>query len=659
MLVVFVAFEDNPSTNPAFTNAEHAHEWDMSKNKGLPEFVDAKTGRFEQFFFQTPEEFSTRIDSVEYNYSKDFYLMSKGGFRVMGEVFKDSNNLPAVVRISPEGCAGWTHTNKKAWEAMQKLNPRADFARFDTRKNSPNFDFDNSTSQPDKILDYVIFVYRYKKDWGASIQPAPGMQNWIGSGGGFASTGLWVEDPINGYKCVEGFTMSHNSGVFIHEIGHTLHNAPHLWGTNGVVGDYFYRPAIGWGVTSSIALFKAGFFAWERWYLGFMDLVADIKIPEKLPFRQTFRLRDFQVSGDAARVELPFSKGQYVWFENHQIQHGFDKHVFNQQTIGADTMQNAPAGMYMYVSPLPDSRNHIIAALSSWANSVRPLNAAGNYDYALSPLPPLVNAWGNDLYHWKRGAANPLSGLNPYWHYPFDKNKNGALDINPDYNTGKSDSWFILREEIAPDSFANTYAGFGQYAPQKAPYYTRTPAFQPGDILDMSSNPMLTNHPKFSYQQQKLEPFYLNGLKVSILKVAKSKDLEVLVEYGQTSISKNTRWAGEIVLPNISQNAEADAVLAPKVRLILDKSQTPNRQYAQADGSFVNPTILRINADACLKLSKNSVLEIRQGASLELEKGAKIILEKGAKLLAPEAVLAKIPKEAIQAHPSARLIKKD
>jgi hypothetical protein len=100
--------------------------------------------------------------------------------------------------------------------------------------------------------------------------------------------------------------MMWNSGVFVHELAHTLFNAPHLWGANGTVGNFFYRPSVGWGATSTIPLFQ-GFNAWESWYAGFSEITYDVN-DSLTKFQNEFILDDYLTSelgiGAAQRAKL-------------------------------------------------------------------------------------------------------------------------------------------------------------------------------------------------------------------------------------------------------------------------------------------------------------------------------------------------------------------
>lgn len=631
-LIVPVIFKDSCETNPKFRNSEMPIKgWQMQHGKRLPDMVDPETGDCPEWVFNRSEHFEVFKDSNLFNESNFYYHISQGEFRFMADIFKDSTGRPTVVEIEPQGGFHWSHMNKKALEEMKRLNPNFDWAAYDQRKNNPQYKFDNSVDpQPDKIVDYIIFVYRYSPGW--QQQPHPGMKGWVGSGGGFASpSGIQLET-YNGYKFSEGFTMMWNSGVFIHELGHTLYNLPHLWGSNSTVGDYFYQPNVGWGATSTISMFQM-FGAWESWYLGYLKPIADIKNQDDLKAGNEFILRDYFTTGDAIRIEIPFSDGQHLWLENHQKIHPFDEHIWANSAVGKDPLATTASGVYAYIEDVAGSQETIISALSSACNGIKLLNAAGNYDYSYVDEPPAKNAWNNDIYRFRRGDANPISGTNPFYQYRDDFNKDGKIDVNTNYNAARNEGASIACEEIAPDSFVHLYHNFGLYNAEKAYYYSRTPAFQAGDVLDMGSNPIVTNYPKYNIKQQDLNPMYLNGLEIRFFSTPTSGEILVKVNFNKTLLENDQRWAGNIVLPNITGDTKPDLVIQIARTLLLNKSGIPNRHSKTELGDFINPTILTVESGASLLLKRRAKIIIDSGTSLILDKGVELTLESRAKII--------------------------
>ena len=661
VLLVFVTYKDKNASNPSFENKNcNLANWDYTQNNKLPNFVNAETGACPSYIFNTEADFETQIDLVLNNFSKEFFLMSNGTFKMIGEVFTDAEGKPTVVEIDPTDGYSWTNMNGRAVEAMQKINPKMDYTRFDQRQNSPNFKFDNSDTtrhKPDKMLDFVVFVHRYNNAW--KEVPKQGMRAWVGSTGGFASTGVSPRNKINGYRIAEGFTMTYNSGVFIHEVAHVLFNAPHIMGVNNVVGNHFYLLSAGWGVMSPINIF-GGFNAWERWYSGFIDLAVDIQSPKDIEPINVFVLRDYFTTGDAIRIKIPFSKGQHLWLENHAKLHPLDEHPWRGKILGkGDTIARAAQGIYAYIEDVEGSRNVIFSALSNRANGIKVLHAGGNYDYEMyEDLPDGRNNWGNVLKSFRRLEANPISGINNLYRFPYDKNKDGVIKIDPNYNSSRTEwSAPIIKEEVEPDSFVHLYGSFGAYDARKAKGYIDPVAYRAGDYLDMSSNPMPLNYPKYDLKKKKLAPYVLNGLALKFSALENSTDMKVEVRFEQVQLCQDRRWTGDIELPNITKDARADLEILPRTKLVLNKSGTTNTHVQTAVGDFVNPTFLRIKEGATLHLKEKSKLILEDNTTLIVEAGGKIILDKKAKIILESKAKFIVDDAQLQKHKRAKIIR--
>ncbi|MDC0231154.1 hypothetical protein OAK19_04245 [Aureispira] len=660
VLLVFVTYKDKSTANSAFYNKNNKlPDWDYTQNNKLPLFVDPVTGDCPSYIFNRDTDFEKYMDMEKNNFSKQFASMSNHKFKLIGEVFKDSKGKPTVVEIDPGGGYSWTQMNGLAVEAMQKMNPNVDLSSFDQRKNRPNFQFDNSDTtihKADKIIDFVVFVHRYNKNW--RQQPKASMRGWIGSGGGFAATGILPSNKLNGYRFAEGFTMTYRSGVFVHEVAHVLFNAPHIMGVNNVVGDFFYLMSAGWGIMAPIGIFS-GFNAWERWYSGFIDLVADIKDEKDLKGGNIFVLRDYFTTGDALRIEIPFSGGQHLWLENHEKIHPYDEHPWKGNVLGKrDTIFGTAAGIYAFVESIEGSRNNIFSALSSRANGIKVLNASGNYDYHMyKEKPALKNNWGNVMHSFKRLDPNPISGINNFYRFPFDGNDDGIIEIDPNYNSSKTEwSAPIFREEIQSDSFVNLYGSFGSYNPSKAGGYTGPVAFRDGDYLDINSNPLPLNYPKYILKNKALKPYVLNGLAMKFSAIENSKDMLVEIRFKQVDLCQSRRWAGNIELPDITNDEKADLIISKCTHLIIDKSGTKNTHLITKQGDFVIPSVFTVRNDACLHLKDKSRLIIKDDSKLILEKGARLIMDRKSQIIiSPNAELV-LNRNGIKKHKSAKII---
>lgn len=656
-LIVYVSYKDQNSANPAFNNKD-LHDWKYNVEHLFPDYVDPSNGDCPSFIFNKEADFEDpSLRSFE-NFSTLFHQMSLGAFKFIGEVIKDTDGKPLEVFLDPGKGYSWMEMNRLAVEAINKKIPDADLSRFDLRTNQPMYKFDNSDTelhQPDGILDFVVFIHRYSKNW--KEQPKNSMRSWMGSGGGFAATGIPPNQKINGFSIADGFTMTYRSGVFVHEIAHVLFNAPHIMGVNNVIGDYFYLQNAGWGVMAPISLFS-GFNAWERWYAGFIDLVADIKVEDDLSINNRFLLRDYITSGDAIRIEIPFSGGQYLWLENHQKIHPMDQHPWKGKTISkGETIGDSDCGIYAFVENIESSRSRIFSAVSNKANGIKVLHAGGNYDYELVENEKVLNnAWGNELYSFRRLDANPIAGLNNLFRFPLDKDGDGSIYMDKNYNSSKSEQGLsIYREEIEADSFVNLYGGFGTW---NAAYetYGRSAAFKDGDYLDMNSNPMPLNYPKYNYTSKRLNPFYLNGLALKFEKVKGTQDYLVEIRQQMNKLCESTRWTGHIILPDITKDDKADLIIKPCVKLRLDRSGTVNTHEKRQDGTFVLPTQFEISEGAFLLMEKRSTIIVESDSELKFHQGARLKMDKKATLIIKKGANLDLGSLQPEMHPSAKII---
>lgn len=638
-LVVFIGFKDSLPCNPSFTNVgQDVDEWPVdAMGNGLPNYVDPITGECPKLIFSKDEHFQLyQNDPSALSVSKFWHTMSfpEESFRFMGDVFRDKNGKPVRVDIDPCGTASFPQLNRLVVERMREINPDFDLSPFDTRKNYPYFAFDNSDStksKPDQKVDFAFFIYRFSSSW--SNPPLKGMPRWMGTGGGFASLGsasMAGESGKQGISFAEGFTLPSGGGLpiplIVHEIAHILYNSPHLFGPNGTVGDYFYPLATGTAATSTLSGFR-GFNPWERWYQGFIE-------PKEIKNDTSITLNDYVPSGDVARVEIPFSKGQHLWVEYRSGKTIFDKHEWAGGEIDKDgsKVPEMGSGAMVLIENTASDRSQIVGALSDKCNSQRYLNAAGNWDY--QKLDTFVkNNWANKLYSFKRLRQNAISGTNPWVFYRDDLDKDGEIRLSKDYNSADNEGFgvWINREEVKPGEFQNLYHAFGGFNP-KAEGYSRKPYFQEGDFLGMGTNPMPLNIPKYNDATSSLDTTFLNGLEISFSHQTDSQ-IKVTFKFKRTELKNDFRLTGLVALPNITSDSSPDLIVGRKKRLVLDKSGTVNRHTRTEEGDFINPTVFVVKSGATILLRRRSKLVVADGSSLIIEKGGKLAKERGAKLI--------------------------
>lgn len=631
ILVVFASFKDKPTSNSDFENEKcSVRSWSKNPN-GLPDFVDSATGEFPELAYSKIEDFETyRNNSDVRGLSKYYEEMSLGKFHLLAGTFRDSLNKPVCVQIDAASCKSWADANARVLKEMQKINPHFDLRPYDNRKNTPNFLFDNSTTEPDGLADYVIIVHRYNNAWNNKFVPVNGMARWVGSGGGYAALSGAENVPAfsNGIKITsEGFTMALgndclNIPLYVHEIAHRLYNCPHFFGVNGVSGQYFHVPCTGWSATQPHIFLTMN--AWERWYAGMIEILAEVKESDST---QVFVLRDFARTGDALRIDIPFSSGQSLWLENHQIISDLDHHAWYNGTPDADApIANATKGIYMMVEDVCKSRKEIVTALGAkTAGGLRIIPGDGQNDYSKSDT-VVTNNWGNRLNTFKRGRENSLSGMSPLIFFRSDENGDGVIRIDEGTNSAANEGigMMIAREEWNGRAY-NMYRSFGSRR-EVFKNYARGFSFAEGAIIGMGSNPMIVNMPRYIQKDTAMFPFFLNGLELKI-NYTPIGDAIVSIKYKQTRLLQNTRWTGRIILPNISRDTLPDLIVQSKMEILFDKSGMPNRHIRTVDKDFVTPTTFTVVQGATLKLEKKAKMKFEDGSTLILEKGSTIILD--------------------------------
>ncbi|HET8964234.1 MAG TPA: hypothetical protein VFM99_10065, partial [Chitinophagales bacterium] len=185
------------------------------------------------------------------NLTSYYHTMSEGKFTVTGEVY------PELLVVSPiYGSLGLNYSTALL-DAVDLINQKTNLSfdynygnRFDERVNNPLYLFDNSLysnitldpAEPDGKIDFVCFVYRIG-------------ENCNGSSGLNTDAGELEDDntPVNIFQIKTGISITSMCSdskslrqVFSHEFAHNVYGAPHTWGVNGVVGNYYYSYN-GWG----------------------------------------------------------------------------------------------------------------------------------------------------------------------------------------------------------------------------------------------------------------------------------------------------------------------------------------------------------------------------------------------------------------------------
>ncbi len=580
--------------------------------------------------------------------------MSRGKFRLMGGVFTDPSGKPIRVNVTANA-SGWSSYNTAVLNKMKIINPTFNFGLYDNRTNFPTYKCDNSVSVPDMKPDYVVIIWRYNSGWDIKIQP--GLENIVYTPIDYSSVN------IGGYNFdAAGYVLAGGDGggigSFVHELGHQLFSGPHYLGANNAMGDRMYIHQSGWGMVTTSAQ-NEGCNAFERWLLGWSDnkasgIDANILQPSDLQNNGIYTLKDFLTTGDAIRIRIP-KTNQHVWIENHQKKSIWDvkQNVGDDLSLGNETVADFEAGLYMMVEDMLPSFSSITTGFltsSTKVNSVKLINAQGQYDYSRDPVPPLP-IWDdmscNIVYTFGRQKANPLSGTHPGMQYVDDfityninrSNctatsipKDGVIKSTFDHNGGanRKEAFFMMKETngTATNMLYGGYGGRNTEAINN--FNRRSDAFQVGDKINMGTNPTITNYPLFSRINNRLDTTFLNSLSIEVLSKS-GDDVTIQVKLNNYAVNDNPRWTGNIGLRNISNDVNPDLNLAVGKNILIDQSGYTNRLTKHPiTNKFVNPTVFTLSESAFVNMNTNSTITVDSGSTIVMKNTSKIVVASGA-----------------------------
>lgn len=641
VLIVFAGME-------GFENKPEITGWsnNVSPDYQLPDFVDAKTYKMSPFFFSDDKDFTNIPDENKLSVSNIMNLMSKPNedFKMVGNIFSDKDGKPVLVTIPKEEylkCRSFSCFNSLVLKQMQKIlseydDPKAYLAKFDNRKNSPNYNFDNSKTSGDGIIDYLVLIYRYHHKW--KKQPKKGMVQWAGSQGGYVTSSIFPrKSRLFDYKFSTGFVAVGSSlndlkNTFLHEMGHGLFDCPHYFGGNTVAGKHFYSSVIGIGLTAPAPIYAKTLTAWSRSHLGYID-------PTHVQKNGIYEIGDFVITGDAIKVDIPFSEGQHLWIQNHSGHYHPEiyNHVWQNTRIGKGDirLKEPPRGLMMYVEDISKDRFDT-NILVKGANGARAIHPKGNFDYIIDTSRTTKTNWGNTMFLIEQTDANPIGGVSPWHPLRYDFNGDGKIKHTSNFNRGFKNEQHVIGWEMVNGKPEYTYRGWGI---DGAAYGFFTPTrFNTGDVLSMGTNPTIINYPKFDSKKDKRDPFFLNGLYVKIIDIdTVSGKTKVEIKFKQTAVNDNVRWTGDIVLPNITEDEKPDLVLDDNKTILINLSGVANKTKIHPDTKFfTEPSTFTIAKDATLHLKKNARIIVKSFSTFIIEAGAKIILDEGAMILIEE-----------------------
>ena len=599
----------------------HAEEWPVGAM-----FPNWMTGNSDRPFYCDYSEFSQDVysDTTRKPVSNFYYQMSNGLFRLIAEYYPDT----ITVELSDDD--NWGSVNRKA---LQRMSSNYNWSRFDNRTNYPNYSYDNSESQPDSKIDYIVFCHRLKWEWD-TIHPYPDQMKRVPLKGanGFDGTGLWNESVGGGFYISDGFTLMTGwydpIGIFPHEIGHVLYSGPHYGGGNSVCGKYFYTPSSGWGMMNIMRNYTCAL-GWERYILDWTpqiktsNISADIdEASDLIVTNGIYTMRDFITTGDAIRIKLPTIDGshQYIWLENHQGVSTFDGAMHRGLFCG-DSSAEYKKGLIAYIEGYSHVKDETVVNLITHGNAIRWLSRNGDFDYSFIPTELQYGViCGNKTYPMFTDRANPLGGQSVNEHVRHDYDNNGYIRHNDDWNgpgrNANEQAWVVDLNDEEPTARWITGTGL---------------QFHNGDKVGMATNPTVRNMPKYDSNNKKMGDYYLNGISFEVLSENPDGSMTVKIRLDDVAVDRDVRWAAaSIVLGDITGDSRPDVDVQPNITLTIDMSGTPNRHLNPDNPNhtpsvvedFITPTTFSCRNGSYFRQDTSSTVEVINKSSLVLESGS-------------------------------------
>ncbi len=640
VLVVYAGFTNDNDPKAPLYNDEN---WPSSEQ--FPKYS-------EEIFYSDPSKFSDT--ATDKSLSNFFYQMSRDSedpLKIVG------HKLPIRIDVQATNkgnAKGWGYYFRKVFNKLDSL-PNIDWQKFDQRKNNPNYRFDNSKTGPDGMLDFVIVVFRFNGNppYGTTTR----FRNGWGASTLFATADLknngphsFVDDVIHirtGFSIARGINgVSGIRGFFLHENAHEMYEMPHVFGTNGAVGNKF-NVTNGWGMMGiNKMLYCAN--AWERWLLGWIDIKYDLKNAKD---NGEYILGDYLTTGDAIRIEIPETDGkQHLWIENHQGKSVFDE----RDDWNGKRFPEKPRDLLMFIESMPSTRLKTPGVNDmDHVNGIRTLCASGNFDYTYEDN--FTKTWlvgDNPIFDFKVGAENPLAGYSDISEIRLDYMKK---DFRKDPKRKALKDGIIWTRHnhgnelgCTPCKSERVY-NFKQNGKLNMGFLGKNAGFVSGDKLNLSSNPMITNTPKYYQRPDSITPYFLNGLQIEVLEKLDDGSIKIKVEFDHFTIDTSTRYAGNIELKNINKTeSDIDLIVANKSTLLVNKSGVANQRVERGEGTgdHVRPSLFTIGYMAKMQIDARSKMVLSEGSRLRLKQGSVLELNPKSRLEITDSCQIKLDQDA-------------
>jgi hypothetical protein len=549
--------------------------------------------------------------NTDLSISNYYYQMSKfsgNPFKLYGEIFPELVKIPI-----PTTNFSFSHFTNQVFDYIEANYPDYHWNTFDQRDNRPNFTASNVSSSPDDEFDYVVISFRWNggyDPWGNSNDTTLKTTYeaaWGGSPTGWASIASQTLSTSSGtYRVTNGFTsalgLMSPTGFrefFFHEFGHSMYGAPHYNGANSVVGEHFFTNS-GWGMMGSGARHKYCTLGWEQWWLGWNDINYDLNNASQ---NATYTLYDFITNGDMIRLKIP-NTDQYLWIEFHSGQSVFENRAsltVNKQ--GNPFPENAD-GVLAYIECISDDKENP-GIFTSGANGIKYLHGDGNYEYNHSSKSSIVPEWWPAVYDYYTGDANPFAMQNGVAAIRSDYDSNNKINYNSGTNSPNSGDGNEMHSIVRKNG-TMSYDAYGKNMNLKV-----------GSYYSIGSNPAIIEHQNYNEITQELSPIHLHGLRIKVL-TQTSSNAQIQVEYDYNKVEQDTRWTGNIELP------ENQTITIDGADVVIDRSMTPSREYPDADFGFYPYSLFTLKNGSVLNINNGGRLQLNEKSTLTLENGSDI-----------------------------------
>lgn len=439
--------------------------------------------------------------------------------------------------------------------------------------------------------------------------------------------------------------------ILQHEFNHMLFggNNFHCGGGNGAIFTRYTIPMQGgWSMMggANSALLTAN--AWDRDRLGWKPPGAVHRIRARnAQGREVnadldplagdtgiYILGDFITTGDALRIRLPFLPEdefpQWIWLENHQTQarNGCISDRFHYEENAC--VQGAQPGIYAYHQIERDQKVGK-DIYGGYADHLRPIVASGHSDLYVSGKTDYacLGPGQTTLLVRDEDLDNPLTGVHDLELPRFDREGDGKLGAK---------ELEMLRSEMRRGVVHDHAYFFG--------HSRHAFTLQGNSELGMGTNPSTANIMTLVCADRDIlkgakpnnRVIHPNGISVRLLEQRTNGDIVVRVSSGDTYLKEDVRWCGDSIVVHDLKGYEGHALyLAPRKRLILDRSQSPTvLEAVETVGGrtyFSKRTRMVLMPGASMRLGERAVLELRNGSTLHLLPGSRLELAPGARIL--------------------------